>query len=247
MGRSPIENPSAEAQSALAMGDVEELLRIHKANFGGFRMMAEDAAADADAGGDEDGEDSDDADEEEDEDEKDDDGRAKSTKRSVSAQKAKELHDENSRRRNENKQLREQNEKQAKRLKEIEDKDKSEFDKTAEERDSLKTTNEKLAETNRQLALQVAFLEDGTQNWHNPKAALKLLDLDGVEIGDDGVTGLDKAIKKLAEENPFLLKGAKEEDDDDSASGAPKSSGQPLSKTVQKQRSALEKKYRLGV
>jgi hypothetical protein len=73
-----------------------------------------------------------------------------------------------------------------------------------------------------------------------------LLDLDGVKIDDDGeVTGLEDAVKKLADENPYLLKGKQEEDDEES--GATRASGQPLGKKIEKQRQAVAKKYRLGV
>lgn len=160
--------------------------------------------------------------------------------------KVKELSDENSRRRNENKNLRAELDAKAAKLKEYEDADKTETDKLTGERDELKQKSEKLAETNYRLSLQVAFLQNNTHDWHNPKAALRLLDLDGVEIDDEGeVKGLDDAIKKLATENPYLLKD-KAGKTDDEESGAPPASGQPVSKKAEKQRTALEQKYRLG-
>lgn len=55
-------------------------------------------------------------------------------------------------------------------------------------------------------ALQLAFLTDNSYKWKNPKTALKLADLSGVEISDDGsVKGLKEALKKLAESEKYLL------------------------------------------
>lgn len=248
MGQSPIENSryslSDEARAALAGGDIESLLKLHKTMFGGFRMEADEDGGGGDGDdGDDGGDDPGDGD-----DNKDEDGGADKSKRSISAARAKELHDENSRRRNENKQLRDEQAKLAAKLKKFEDADKSETEKITGERDELKARVEKLSGTNTSLALQVAFLQDNTNTWHNPKAALKLLDLDGVEIDEEGeVTGLEKAIEKLAKENPYLLKNGTDDKDGEGESGAPRNqaSGQPVSKKAQAQRKALESKYRL--
>lgn len=63
---------------------------------------------------------------------------------------------------------------------------------------------------NSELSLKVAFLEDNSYSWKNPKAALKLADLDGVEVKEDGtVTGLKAALDKLAKSDPYLLNETK--------------------------------------
>lgn len=61
-------------------------------------------------------------------------------------------------------------------------------------------------ELNKRLSLEVAFLKDNTYKWQNPSTALKVADLDGVEVGADGkVTGLKAALEKLAKSDPYLL------------------------------------------
>lgn len=77
------------------------------------------------------------------------------------------------------------------------------------ERDEAKKLVEANIATVRKQAIQIEFLGSNKYTWNNPKAALRLLDLDEVEIDDDGkVTGLDKAIEALAKSDPYLLKTA---------------------------------------
>jgi hypothetical protein len=59
----------------------------------------------------------------------------------------------------------------------------------------------------KQLKLERAFLKDNTHDWHNPDAALKLVDLSGVAVGDDGkTTGLKEALEALSKAHPYLIK-----------------------------------------
>ena len=45
--------------------------------------------------------------------------------------------------------------------------------------------------------------------FRNPEIAYKVMDLDGVEVGEDGeITGVEEALKKLAEQEPWMLGGA---------------------------------------
>lgn len=167
--------------------------------------------------------------------------------KSKSSSRVKELSDENSRRRNEAKELRKQLDAAAAKLKEHEDAKLGETEKTVKERDELKAKAEALEAKSRQLALQVAFLQDRENDWHNPKTALRLLELDGVEIDDEGeVKGLDVAIKKLVTENPYLVKTSGKDDEDAESGAQQQPSGSPVSKKAEKQRAALEQKYRLG-
>lgn len=57
------------------------------------------------------------------------------------------------------------------------------------------------------LSLQVAFLKDNTHEWVDPDAAMRLANLEGVEIEDDGsVHGLSAALDELAAGKTYLLK-----------------------------------------
>lgn len=75
------------------------------------------------------------------------------------------------------------------------------------------------------LKLERAFLKDNTHEWHNPDAALKLVDLSGVAIGDDGkTTGLKEALEALAKAHPYLVK-PKADGTGDAASATGQSAG----------------------
>jgi hypothetical protein len=92
-------------------------------------------------------------------------------------------------------------------LKKLQDAQLSEQEKMKRD---LAEAQQKLAE--REAAIQQeriknAFVTDNTYDWHNPTAALKLADLSGVEIKDDGsVTGLKDALKAIADANPWMIK-----------------------------------------
>lgn len=156
----------------------------------------------------------------------------------------KELSEENKRKRLENKQLKKQLEEQAARLKAIEDKDKSELERTAGELDELKKSAAERDEAIRDLRLENAFLASNKFTWHDPADALKLADLSEVEIDDDGrVTGLDKALEKLAKAKPHLVKK------DEGTGGTPPPSGEPRNPRTpgkadeQTRKTALRNKY----
>jgi hypothetical protein len=62
------------------------------------------------------------------------------------------------------------------------------------------------------LRMDIAFLEDNSHSWHNPKAALALADKSGITVSDDGkVTGLKEALEAVAKTHPYLLKPKAEE------------------------------------
>lgn len=101
-------------------------------------------------------------------------------------------------------------------LKEFEDKDKSELDRTKGDAEDYKGRAEKAEESNTRLRVENAFLLSSKQTWHNPQAALRLLDLSEVEIDDDGkIDGLKEAVDKLIKEEPYLLKKDNEDEDED--------------------------------
>lgn len=87
----------------------------------------------------------------------------------------------------------------------------------------LKDAKEQLAAlkvANQERALENAFLSDNTYTWHNPGAALRLLERDGVEVADDGtVKGMKVALDNLAKQHPYLLKTADAAEPDDKGKG----------------------------
>ncbi len=92
-------------------------------------------------------------------------------------------------------------------LKALRDKDLPEAEKMKAEYEAATQRVSKLETDNRRLSLENAFLKDNTHEWKNPATALKLVDLSGVSIDDDGhVIGLKDALKKLANSEPYLLK-----------------------------------------
>jgi hypothetical protein len=111
-------------------------------------------------------------------------------------------------------------------LREIERKDMSELDKAKtdlQDRDAqIKTLTEKVSE----MALQNAFLTNNKYTWHDPEDALRLLNREGVEVGEDGkVKGLAPAIAELAKKKPHLLKSEKDDSKDGNGNGSPAASG----------------------
>lgn len=110
-----------------------------------------------------------------------------------------------------------ENEELKRKLKEHEDAKLSDSQKAAKELEETKQENGNLKSTLRQLALHNAFLLVNDVKWHNPKRALASVDLSDVEIDDEGKVddkALKAAIKKLADEEPYLVAQDDSEDDD---------------------------------
>lgn len=220
---------SPEQQALLTEGDIEGVLDFHRSRFGDATMAAGDEDEDDESDEDEDAEDGDESDEDEDEDEDEEDGDKPDAKdrriQELSAESKKyrlknrehrsriaELEQENAR-------LKSAKKVKPKAQKDAEDADAEEADDPAVE--ELKRTNEKLQEklVTQQLRAEFNDLTTGSKAKHrfkNPKAAFRLLDLDEVEIDDDGdIIGLDEAIAELAKSDPYLLdKGTEEKDED---------------------------------
>lgn len=124
----------------------------------------------------------------------------------------KELSDENAKRRNEAKRLADELAKAQAKLKEIDDADKSETERLNTKITELEERTKTLVAVNKELSIKNAFLADKKHAWRNPDSALKLLDLSEVEIDEDGkISGLDKAIKKLADSDSYLLEPTDED------------------------------------
>jgi hypothetical protein len=92
-------------------------------------------------------------------------------------------------------------------LRQLRDKDLPEAEKFKRDFEESQTQVQTLQKINNELALKVAFLEDNSYTWQNPKRAMQLIDLGAVEIQADGsVSGLKDALKALATSDPYLLK-----------------------------------------
>lgn len=221
---------SDEALAALRAGDVAALMASHTRNPSGLFMELndedeEDEDEDVDGGADDD---EDESDEDEDDEDKGDKSKSKKTDPRI-----KELSDENAKWRvkyrnrgkriadleAENAELKKGKAPKSKSKEEDEDDDKS-----TEDSDELKQSKEENAKLKAQLAQQTLRQEfnDLTSGekplakFKNPKTAFRLLDLDDVEIDEDGdITGLDDAIKALAKSDPYLLDTGKKDDDED--------------------------------
>jgi len=160
--------------------------------------------------------------------------------------RVKELSDEAAARRVANKKLQTELDEAKKALKEIEDKDKTEVERLTAENVELKAKLGEKDSSLRQRTLDNAFLASDKHSWANPETALKLADLSEVEIDEDGkVTGLDKALDKLAKSDPYLLKK-----DDGNNGGGAGSSGGAVGSGKEKDKGALDReklqrKYRV--
>lgn len=135
-----------------------------------------------------------------------------------------------------------------KKLKAYEDKDKSELEKLqaelAESQAKSEAAEKRLLETR----IHNEFLASNKHTWHDPKTALKLLDLENVEVDENGkVSGLDKAIEALAKAQPFLVNKDKGGESGQRVGGGRPSGSQPPANTSgkdrDKDRAALLKKY----
>jgi hypothetical protein len=101
--------------------------------------------------------------------------------------------------------------------------------------------------------IKLAFLQNTKYTWHNPGTALKLLDLDGVEIKDSEVKGLDKAIDKLAKDEAYLVKvgpandgkGGQNNGQQTGAAGNGGSTRQGNNQTSQQRENELQGKYNI--
>lgn len=110
-------------------------------------------------------------------------------------------------------------------LKEIERKDQSELEKAKNDLADLQKEHADAMAALNQKALENEFLANNKHTWHDAKDALRLLDMEGVEVKDGNVTGLTAAIEKLAKAKPHLLKSESDKDDDKNGDGKNGSSG----------------------
>jgi len=130
--------------------------------------------------------------------------------------------------------------------KKLDDLDKAklgEKERAEKERDEAKALAASTAAELRSSQLKIKFLSSNKYNWHDPETALALVDLSDVEVGEDGkVTGLEAAMKKLADSKPFLVKTEDDPPKNGSSGGTPKPPGGG-NKDAAAKRAAMEKKF----
>lgn len=98
------------------------------------------------------------------------------------------------------------------RLKALEDKDKKPDEIVSRDLQDAQSKVDRLSAANRNLLLENAFFRANTVDWVDPTDALRLIDLDDVDVDDDGTVdarGLRAALKDLAKRKPHLVKQAK--------------------------------------
>ena len=231
---------------ALAAGDIDQLIAIKRAIFGGATMMADEGGND---GGDGDGDDDVDDDEDDEDDEEEDGGDDDPRDEEIKTLKA-----ENKRRRL---KAREQDQKIRELEKKVQTltsgKGKKGEDDDGEDHSErvaeLEKDFEAVLDNNAELRIENAFLKSNKYTWKNPSTALRLLDRSEIDLGDDGeIEGLEEALDALAESDPYLLVEKKKDDDEDEDDEKPKRkrTGQPVQKKRNKGQpniDALRAKY----
>lgn len=125
------------------------------------------------------------------------------------------------------------------RLRDIENKGRKPEEVAGEELTAQRVKAEQLAARNRDLTLQNAFLASNVVDWVDPEDALRLVDLEDVEIDDDGTVdrkALRAALRDLARRKPHLVKtkakpsgkADDEGDEDDDADQGSRRSAAPM-------------------
>lgn len=105
--------------------------------------------------------------------------------------------------------------------------------------------------TIQRLSIENAFTQLEGIVWHNPAAALKLVDLSDVEFDNESGQVKDKsalvaAAKSLAKENPFLVKTEDEKDADKKQTSGKRTGTPPKGgKMIQTDDEVLRKKYNI--
>lgn len=119
----------------------------------------------------------------------------------------------------------------AARLQALEDKDKKPDEIAQRQADESRAKADKLESRTRQLTLENAFFKANQVDWVDPSDALKLVDLEDVDVDEDGTVDpvqLRKALRALAKAKPHLVKktessGSADDSDDDEDDDEPRS------------------------
>lgn len=145
----------------------------------------------------------------------------------------------------------------AARLKALENKDKPADEVAAAELTEAREKAERLEAQTRNMTLELAFFKANTIDWVDAADALRLVDLDDVEIDESGTVdakALRAALRELAKRKPHLVKPTKAEPDDDeddededeeprSRRSAPRMNGRRKGKDQKPSRAELAKKF----
>lgn len=255
-----------QKQSLLSSGNIEGLIGLNRSIFGGATMMAKEDDADDDADDDDDDADDDDDDDDDSDDDDDEDDKEKGKKKpdpkdvriqelSAEAKKKRlrirkqaervaELEAENARLKGKGK----------KKVKDDDEDDADEAEDSEEAKAALEE-NKTLKETLRKQTIRTEFTDILSQpkqkiKFKDPKVAFRLLDLEEVDVDEDGdVDGLEDAIKALAKKAPYLLvDDEKDEDDEDDEQPRRRKTGQRTGGGRGKGKpneTALRKKYNI--
>lgn len=140
-----------------------------------------------------------------------------------------------------------------KRLQELDDAEKSELEKAQRDLQAAVERAEKAEAAATRARLEKELLKYPGYTWHDPDAVLTLVDMDLIEVDPetDKVKGVKEALKKLAAEKPYLLKGKQDDGEKEKnnqggqkvASGHSPTGSQPDDKN--KLRQKLSAKYKL--
>lgn len=138
------------------------------------------------------------------------------------------------------------------RLAEKELEGKTELEQTKAKLDQAESANEELNKALTELRRERLFLGSNTVTWHDPEMAMGKLNWSDIIDEDGEVDGaaLERSIKDLAKNKPFLVKKDSVEDDEDNRppadgqpSGTKAGSGSKKKSPAAQSREALEKKY----
>lgn len=231
---------SATATQLLAEGDIEGLMALHRSIFGSAVMGPDDDADDDNDDGDNGVDDDDNDDDSDDSDDDSDDG-DKGKKTDARARRIEELNRENKKYRLRARDYRRERDEALNELDKLKNgkgkpkqkDDTDEDDSDNEETAKVKAENDELKGklVAQQLRSEFNDLTSGTDavaKFKNPKTAFRLLDLDDVEIDDEGnIEGLEDAIKELVKSDPYLVDTGKDDEDDDEDGARKRKTGQP--------------------
>lgn len=141
-----------------------------------------------------------------------------------------------------------------KRLQEMDDAEKSELEKAQRDLKAAIERAERAEAEGLRARMEKELLKYPGYTWHDPDAVLTLVDMEMIDFDEESgkVRGVKEALKKLATEKPYLLKGKQQDGNSSSeggqggrrvASGHTPNGAQPDDKN--KRRKELAKKYRL--
>lgn len=104
----------------------------------------------------------------------------------------------------------------------LRDKDMPAIQKLERDLAEMTKAREEMTAANQALRVENAFLMSNEHDWHNPSAALQLLDRSKITVDAEGnVVGMKDALKALASAHPYLLKPKPAEGQGGAGSPAP--------------------------